>query len=207
MLDKWAFGMSKIDSASAGSNSVGVSMGEGSGPRSGVAPGLGDKLGQGVPGVGKRPNSQDVVAAAEVMGNVSLDKKDESSSSADGKDEKRAITRSGGMGSGPPGPGPSLLSQQAPGRGGGAGALPPVPIPHSNSVDTPTATASGSMSMDGVTETGAGEQMYGEGYGYGFTQDDPGAGPLEGCEKITVKIADLGNGELRPSPRGKPGVV
>lgn len=117
---------------------------------------------------------EDVVA--EGMGNVKLEGQDRSQ-------EKRAR--------------PSLLTQQAPPdvRAG------PIPISLSHPKDNTTRSVSSSMNVDSLTgshgnrDASVEERRYGEGFGYGFTVDqdlNQNGGP--GNERITVKIADLGNG-------------
>jgi hypothetical protein len=72
--------------------------------------------------------------------------------------------------------GPSLLSQQAP--------------PHGRPIGAQRITADGSDDGFSPSSSGAGSSM----------ALDPQSGGLEAVDRITVKIADLGNGE-RPSPR------
>lgn len=155
MLDKWAFGMSKI---------------EGRG-------------GEDIP----RVHSEEL--AAEV-GNVSLDK------------DSEGDTRAGFVGrpSLPP-TGPSLLSQQAPGKSGGSTRVMPMPVPgvgagSSHGVEHGVSSSVMSVDSDRERERGAAvdfdaevDRKLGE-MGYGYSAEEG-----EGAnEKITVKIADLGNG-------------
>jgi len=139
MLDKWAFGMSKIDQ---GSEEVGK-------------PGTSAEK----PLTMKRPAPSTAAVtgdlAAEVS-NVSLD------------------TRAGYVGRGgvpPAAPaGPSLLSQLAP-----PNASKPVPVPGKSSSSSEIHAAGSAMSVDRQS-------------------DESSSGMLEPpLEKITVKIADLGN--------------
>jgi serine/threonine-protein kinase SRPK3 len=75
--------------------------------------------------------------------------------------------------------GPSLLSQQAP--------------PHGRPTGAPRIPADGSEDGFSPPSSGAGSSM----------ALDPQSGGLEAVDRITVKIADLGNGE-RPFPHPTP---
>ena len=158
----------------------------------------------------KRGHEEDVVA--EGLGNVKLEEAKDRSGSA----EKRARPT-------PHSHGPSLLSQQAPpdvhalGKGVNPSAVPmAAPIDSSSRMNVDS-NSNLNRDMDVVDEgmlhgrsrgadgtpgeggSGVREDgmRYGEGYGYGFPieQDQNGNGSANaGNEKITVKIADLGNG-------------
>ena len=91
-----------------------------------------------------------------------------------------------------PGPGPSLLTQQAPTRGSdiqrdtGRVGIPVPEKPPSTSMDATTMPLSESaMSVDG-------------GFSIGSVESHMSVNPevLNVTERITVKIADLGNGEF-----------
>lgn len=166
MLDRWAFGMSKIEGA-GGRASNGTGEGSVGGSAGGSKPGsVGDK--GIVVGGGKRPHSEDLVAE---VGNVSL--------ASDEMD-----TRVGFVGR----TGPSLLSQQAPGKTGSTRVMPmPVGVP----VHEVAGSLGSAMSVD---EEGVGGR---EGVGGGeevVEERGEEEGLLDGTERITVKIADLGNG-------------
>lgn len=142
MLDKWAFGMSKIEGdAEPGS--------------------LGDKgLSTATAVTGKRADSSDLVAE---VGNVSLD------------------TRGGFVGRAAAGP--SLLSQQAPLPVTSSSTRPmPMPPPATSPdiAGDPAGVSTSVMSIDRQSTTTTSTSSM-----------------LEGNERITVKIADLGNGGWR----------
>ena len=169
-LDRWAFGMSKIEDAGGASGPGSVSSSskvkavvddtanEDANANANVNVGANDK---------RADSAEDT---AERIGNVTLD------SSPFGEKTRPEAAKAKQAG-------PSLLSQQAPGTASGstplpsasasAGAAPPPPYSSStdesmSAADPPLSTSA--MSVDGV-------------------------GPVyEGPEKITVKIADLGNG-------------
>ena len=150
MLDRWAFGMSKID------------------------------------GIGASVGSVTVSAAASGPGSLTSPPNGARESSVDGKTQLHAVEmdraseriaqllREPGFSDKKATPGPSLLSQQAPhdppriSREGGADE---VSLEGGGAVDT-TPPAAGPMALDPQS-----------------------AGGLEALERITVKIADLGNGE------------
>ena len=150
MLDRWAFGMSKID------------------------------------GIGASVGSVTVSAAASGPGSLTSPPNGARESSVDGKTQLHAVEmdraseriaqllREPGFSDKKAAPGPSLLSQQAPhdppriSREGGADE---VSLEGGGAVDA-TPPAAGPMALDPQS-----------------------AGGLEALERITVKIADLGNGE------------
>ncbi|KAF9446093.1 kinase-like protein [Macrolepiota fuliginosa MF-IS2] len=134
MLDKWAFGMSKIDTSDEASSKPGS---------------LGDK--NVLSFSAKRGANADL--AAEVN-NVSLDPKGSLATSRPGA------------------PGPSLLSQQAPPTSTIPMAVPP-PVPYDGRSESISGVSSSVMSVD--------------------HQSDSSSSMYEGNERITVKIADLGN--------------
>ena len=149
MLDRWAFGMSKID----GSTSAAPS-----GPGSLTSP----------PGGNPRDSSVD----ARQVHAVEMDQASERIAQLlrePGFDE----TNSHQTANKPSGP--SLLSQQAP--------------PHGRPIGAQRLPADGSDDGFSPSSSGAGSSM----------ALDPQSGGLEALDRITVKIADLGNGE-RPSP-------
>ena len=148
MLDRWAFGMSKID----GSASTAPS-----GPGSFTSP----------PGGAARDSSVD---AKEVHA-VEMDQASERIAQLlrePGFDESNSHSNAHKPS------GPSLLSQQAP--------------PHGRPTGSQRIPADGSDDGFSPPSSGAGSSM----------ALDPQSGGLEAVDRITVKIADLGNGE-RPS--------
>ncbi|KAF8061863.1 CMGC/SRPK protein kinase [Lyophyllum atratum] len=138
MMDRWAFGMSRIEPGAAGAAKTEGTSTSKSGER----------------------HSEELLA--KDVRNVSIA---EGGPSEDMEKEKDKDTRAGFVGR--VGAGPSLLSQLAPTE-----ASKPMPIPG--------ATGAGGMSVD---EAVAAFLQEGEGEG----------GEVEGTERITVKIADLGN--------------
>ncbi|EPQ50731.1 kinase-like protein [Gloeophyllum trabeum ATCC 11539] len=152
VLDKWSFGMSKIDDGGA-SKPASVGSAKASGFES-------DKEGP------KREDSTE--QAAEKMSGVTLDTADFG---------KRTPPPAGSQA------GPSLLSQQAPtniaaGEPGGeapAGRERSMPMP-STSTSTDVPLSSSAMSQDSIP-----------------SRDTTVSSIYEANEKITVKIADLGN--------------
>jgi len=140
MLDRWAFGMSKIDGAASAGPSGPASL---TSPPSGV-----------------RDSSADAKVHAVEMDQAS--------------ERIAQLLREPGFESAPTAhktPGPSLLSQQAP--------------PHGRPPNAQRITAD--ESDDGLSppSSGAGSSMV----------LDPQSGGPESMDRITVKIADLGNGE------------
>jgi serine/threonine-protein kinase SRPK3 len=149
MLDRWAFGMSKID---------GVASTAPSGPGSFTSP----------PGGSARDSSVD----AKQVHAVEMDQASERIAQLlrePGFDESNS-RQTANVPSGP-----SLLSQQAP--------------PHGRPIGTQRRPADGSDDGFSPSSSGAGSSM----------ALDPQSAGLEAMDRITVKIADLGNGE-RPSP-------
>ncbi|KAH9483406.1 Serine/threonine-protein kinase SKY1 [Psilocybe cubensis] len=148
MLDKWAFGMSKIESsADKADDEKGITMKK------------------------KDKGKEGEVDLANEVSQVSLD------------------TRAGYVGRSAPGsgaptaagaPGPSLLSQLAP----SASSTMPVPVPSKGTSASGRDVAGSEMS---ITE---------DGLGMGLDDEERAAAlreGLAGMERITVKIADLGN--------------
>ncbi|KAH9986830.1 kinase-like domain-containing protein [Russula compacta] len=142
MLDRWAFGMSKIDGGASAAPS---------GPGSLTSP----------PAAPRESSADDKVHAVE------MDQASERIAQLlrePGFDESKALPNTHNPS------GPSLLSQQAP--------------PHARATSVPQLPAEGSD--DGLASppsSGAGSSM----------ALDPQSGGLEALERITVKIADLGN--------------
>ncbi|KAI0365149.1 kinase-like protein [Pilatotrama ljubarskyi] len=160
-LDRWAFGMSKIDGGASGPGSVNSASKVKSGSED-----ASDSNGNNGGGEGSKEKRADSTEqAAERISNVTLD-------SSPFGEKTRPET-----GKGRP-TGPSLLSQQAPSAaasgsqpaaGSSSQPVPAAPPPYDdpmNSGEPPLSTSA--MSVDGMP-------VY------------------EGPEKITVKIADLGN--------------
>jgi hypothetical protein len=147
MLDRWAFGMSKIDGPGGGGGSAAAS-----GPGSLTSP----------PTTGPRESSVDGKTQLHA---VEMDRASERIAQLlrdPAFGEKKALHN-----------GPSLLSQQAP-----------------NDIGSPRRSQEGTDEGGGVTTTAV-------------ALDPQSGGGLEALERITVKIADLGNGErLFPAPLG-----
>ncbi|KAM5535771.1 hypothetical protein V8D89_010585 [Ganoderma adspersum] len=156
-LDRWAFGMSKIEDAGGASGPGSVSS------SSKVKAVVDDTANEDEDANVNDKRADSAEDTAERIGNVTLD----SSPFGEKTRPEAAKTKQAG---------PSLLSQQAPATASGStplgSAAPPPPYSSStdesmSAVDPPLSTSA--MSVDGV-------------------------GPVyEGPEKITVKIADLGN--------------
>ncbi|TFK31114.1 kinase-like domain-containing protein, partial [Crucibulum laeve] len=180
MLDRWAFGMSKIEGAGDGTSKSA------------------EKGSSGAITMKQRVASTDLVAE---VGNVSLE----------------AETKGGFVGRA--GGGPSLLSQQAPGPCG-LSSIKPVPIPNSTlhpsstmPVDSPPNASSTGPNHPATAGVAApSEPNYFPGANVNSlvaaeaarvlssvmsvdrqSETSVGTSVLEGNEKITVKIADLGN--------------
>ena len=164
-LDRWAFGMSKIEDngGASGPGSVG-SASKVKGQRDELDAGKDKDADAG------RQRADSAEDAAERIQNVTLD------SSPFGEktrpDPKAKLA------------GPSLLSQQAPTAPAAAGAsssqtnaAPPTYA--SSTTDEPMSAADAPLSTSAMSVDGIGGPVY------------------EGPEKITVKIADLGNGTCR----------
>ncbi|OSC96845.1 kinase-like protein [Trametes coccinea BRFM310] len=157
-LDRWAFGMSKIEGGASGPGSVGSA----SKVKSGSDDGAGASSSV---DASKDKRADSAEQAAERIGNVTL----ESSPFGEKTRQEAGKGRQSG---------PSLLSQQAPTAGGSqpapaasSSAVPAAPPPYDEpmkSADPPLSTSA--MSVDGLPHP-----VY------------------DGPEKITVKIADLGN--------------
>jgi serine/threonine-protein kinase SRPK3 len=153
MLDRWAFGMSKIDGGASASASAAAS-----GPGSLTSPPTGQI----------RESSADVKIHA-----IEMDQASERIAQLlrePGFGEKNTLS------SGQKPPGPSLLSQQAPPLAHPTSA-PPMPTDGSDETSLEFSTAPSS--------SGTGSSM----------ALDPQSAGLEAVDRITVKIADLGNGE------------
>ena len=171
MLDKWAFAMSKIDGKG---RAVSATESPGDGSTEGSAGGGSDS---------REGKSKEVEEAEEQIGNMSLN--------ANKFDKNRKLHPTNP-------PGPSLLTQMAPSSShshspsGATGATTKTESTLSTffegpSLLTPATTTSDiplSMSVDSVT-----------GQSLPDTTASSSSGPFEGhIERITVKIADLGNG-------------
>lgn len=163
MMDRWAFGMSRIE----------------------AKPGTDGESKSGERGSRAAPATSQPEELVKEVGNVSI------------VEEEKKDTRSGFTGRAAA-QGPSLLSQQAPVNVGGSASttkVPPIPI-------SPQAAGSSSggermsMSVDGdsavrpFTRGGDGLDVFEDGETGGEDDADWEAA----AEKITVKIADLGNG-------------
>lgn len=139
MLDRWQFGMTKLDDDAGAGKEEGTTQ--------------------------ARADSADM--AAEAISNVSLNS------------------------SGPRlGPGPSLLTQQAPSQResrsvGDAAAHTPIPIA-GTAVPTDTPLSTSAMSVDAFSRQSTIES--------GSSESSTMPDMLNAAERITVKIADLGNG-------------
>ncbi|TCD61444.1 serine/threonine protein kinase, CMGC group [Steccherinum ochraceum] len=165
VLDKWAFGMSKIDSADGGGSAAGSKPG--SLGKDILGPMSGD-LGGGTSVNGKRADSTE--QAADKLSGVTLETSPFGQKTR--PDSKQA--------------GPSLLSQQAPSE---PYKPPPISASASTSSQSP-AVAQGRQQTLNITHEGM------EGIGEmleGGIAAAAAAGQGDVAEKITVKIADLGN--------------
>lgn len=183
MLDKWAFGMSKIED--------GGSVNGGSSLKAQVedavedgGPGGDEGEGGGGGGEGtKRGLSAEMDSASERISKLMKDEHGHTNHSHNNNDKHAQSA------------GPSLLSQQAPPRNGQQPPQSPQPA------EVPSISSS-SRGKAGLVDSGGGEGVAGGEEGEG----EPGTGtarasvssassmPLDGTERITVKIADLGNG-------------
>ncbi|KAL1947065.1 hypothetical protein VTO73DRAFT_14026 [Trametes versicolor] len=155
-LDRWAFGMSKIDGAPSGPGSVGSA----SKVKSGSDDGTGASDGNG----GKEKRADSTEQAAERISNVTLE-------SSPFGEKARPEGKGGGRSMGP-----SLLSQQA------AAATGPQPAASSST----SASAAPPPYDDPMNAGGAGLST-------SAMSVDGLHSVYDGPEKITVKIADLGN--------------
>lgn len=167
-LDRWAFGMSKIEGDdAAGSASSAKAGGKIQSSSSGTNATAGTRSED------KRKRADSTEIAAERISNVSLD--------GPPFGEKVRVESIGGN---TPGPGPSFLSQQVASFTGSAsssrgGVNEPPPYTSSSPTGSPE-----------------GARTRGLGSGMPMSIDAEQTIPLlDGTEKITVKIADLGNGE------------
>ncbi|KAH9958529.1 kinase-like domain-containing protein [Lactifluus volemus] len=151
MLDRWAFGMSKIDGGASASASAAAS-----GPGSLTSPPTGQI----------RESSADVKIHAIEM--------DQASERIAQLLREPSFGEKDSLSSGQKPPGPSLLSQQAPSLGHPTSA-PSVPTDGSDETSLEFSTAPSS--------SGTGSSM----------ALDPQSAGLEAVDRITVKIADLGN--------------
>jgi serine/threonine-protein kinase SRPK3 len=155
-LDKWAFGMSKIDGEASGSKPASLGAGASFDTSSGV----------------NGADDRTMESAAEGLSNFTLDSNGFSS-------RTNAVHP-------PKLPGPSLLSQQAPTRprqpsGPHTPTSPPPSYP-STFTSSDAGLPSSAMSVDSQPSRMS-------------TMDTDRSSVMEVNEKITVKIADLGNGE------------
>jgi len=165
MLDKLAFGMSKIDGEGSKPGSAGSAgaVGVGRETRSGVKERVMEM---------KDAGSDDADEAAERLSNMSID--------SNGFDKKAKPLPSNP-------PGPSLLTQMAPSQS------------HTGSTIASSTAAPSSMSMVPSSEsTGVSSDIPLStsvmSVDSNFGDETSSSSVLEGSERITVKIADLGNG-------------
>jgi serine/threonine-protein kinase SRPK3 len=181
MLDKLAFGMSKIDGEGGGGSGPGsVGSGSGSGGAGGGIPIPGKERG----GERDGTDTDDTDDAAERISNMSID------SHGHGHGHGGFDKKSKPHPSIPPGP--SLLTQQM--------------APSSSSTTTHTTAPSFSMSTSStnttsgvsvsvsVSETTPLSMSVDSNPSQSFGDETSSSSLLEGNERITVKIADLGNG-------------
>lgn len=163
-LDRWGFGMSKIDGDDALATSKPGSMGS---SRDGAAAAAAPTSAKRASGGSGSKDSMD--KAAERISNVKLE------TSPFGEKQQPGKAKAG----------PSLLSQQARGLGpstsrrGQPHAAPSNPPPYDE--DEEPASSAGPMAAASSSAMSV----------------DPNMPVLDGLEKITVKIADLGNGASR----------
>lgn len=143
MLDRWAFGMSKIDGATSSGPSGPASL---TSPPSGVRESS----------VDDKVHAVEMDQASERIAQLLREP---------GFDENSSLPDSHKPS------GPSLLSQQAPNHGRSSSAQRIPANGSDDSVSPPSSGAGSSMALD------------------------PQSGGLEAVDRITVKIADLGNGE------------
>jgi serine/threonine-protein kinase SRPK3 len=143
MLDRWAFGMSKIDGATSSGPSGPASL---TSPPSGV----------------RESSVDDKVHAVEM---------DQASERIAQLLREPGFDENSSLPGGHKPSGPSLLSQQAPNHGRSSSAQRIPANGSDDSVSPPSSGAGSSMALD------------------------PQSGGLEAVDRITVKIADLGNGE------------
>lgn len=169
-IDRWAFSMSKIDS-DAGPSKPG-SLGNGSVKENTGAADTGNSRASGSGSKDNRSNSME--QAAERIQNVKLETSPFGEKVRPGKSKVA---------------GPSLLSQQAPGDAGPSSAatsgVPPSPS------NPPPYTEGGAPAGEDVN--GGGPNL--PAVSTSAMSVDGNMPFMEGLEKITVKIADLGNGE------------
>ncbi|KAF5386575.1 hypothetical protein D9615_002145 [Tricholomella constricta] len=157
MMDRWAFGMSRIEPG--GSTAVGPKKDANATSKS-----------------GERTHSEEL---ANDVGNVSI-----AEGERDAKDREKD-TRAGFVGRGGGAGGPSLLSQQAPANRAG-----PMPIPGAAAAAAATAESEGGAGSRMSVDVDAAVTAYLE-----EAQSTREEGEMESAaaERITVKIADLGN--------------
>ena len=148
MLDKWAFGMSKIDNNDEAASANGLTIPEKKGPAA-----------------AKRGTSSNADAVAEGVNNVTLESK------------------ASFVGRVPGAPGPSLLSQLAPGAS-------PSGLSQTKPAEVPEGSGSGSSSSPGEGAGLPGSVMSIDQRSVHSAEDEEN---LDLTERITVKIADLGN--------------
>ncbi|KAF5319119.1 hypothetical protein D9611_014079 [Ephemerocybe angulata] len=192
MLDRWAFGMSKIETKDDGGGAGGAGGG-GGGNGTG---GCGGEGGEGVEGKGglstiKRNVSADL--AAEVN-NVTLD-------------TRGSYVGRGAGATGAGAAGPSLLAQALSQAGSGSGSAHPVsPARGGQPPTSPTREGAGAGGVEGGGRGGTAPVPIVRGGAGGAGEGEGGAGSVMSVdarsvderevdlsEKITVKIADLGN--------------
>ena len=162
--------MSKIDGGDTGTSKPG-SLGSGKDNHANAASAAGKQRGGG----SKEERADSMEQAAERISNVTLDTSPFGEKVRPGKGKVA---------------GPSLLSQQAPGDADSSSAGPSAatspspskPPPYSEDMDAGMSNHVGPVAQDPPVSSSA------------MSVDAPMPN-LEGMEKITVKIADLGNGE------------
>ena len=167
MLDRWQFGMTKLDASASSGTSMSAD-----GTEKDVSKAVEDDESPRTAGGPGRADSAD--KAADAIGAVSLN-----SSASTGKQKSK-------------GGGPSLLSQQAPLSGAGVAGAPPIPIstalqespPGVSDASADVPLSSSAMSLDASSRQSTLDSASSE----SGLQD-----LLHSTERITVKIADLGN--------------
>lgn len=188
-LDKWAFGMSKIEDGGSSVNGGSSLKAQVEDAVEDGGPGADEGEGGEGGGTTKRGLSAEMDSASERISKLMKDEHGHTNHSHINNDKHAQSA------------GPSLLSQQAPPRNGQQPPQPlqPAEVPSISSSSRGKAGLPG-VGVDGVVGEGEGEGGEGEGMGGPARASVSSASsmPLDGTERITVKIADLGNGAYFP---------
>lgn len=212
MLDRWQFGMTKLDGSEAASSTVGAGTTGGSvGGESSKSKSKESEKGSGsvgaVTSISASASESDVRTpvtttdradsadkTADAISAVSLNPRSSSNPDKNSKNKNATSSSGGGGNVHPPGPGPSLLTQQAPSayhqhndRHHQSSEPRPIPNAAEPTADSSVPLSSSAMSVDDYSRQSTLDSASSESQMSGLNE------MMNVTERITVKIADLGN--------------